>query len=140
MYRFAQYENPYAHVIAPRLNWSIGNHILGTYLFVTVPEFGPVLITPQLRLSVYFNYFWRLSIWSLYGYETVNDRFVDPSRQSPQVSTFVQVRHLFNDWTGLNVGVSYAHFLSDTVDAAQERFNQDRLELSMHVFYRFPSR
>ena len=136
-YRFAQYTAPHSQLLIPGVSYRGRLGSIGGYAYVIIPEFGPVLLTPQLRTALRISYFWRLVLWGHYGYETLNDRFVDPNRQAPQVSLFFQVRHLFNDWVGLNLGVSIVHFLPQNNSIAQERFNQDRLEFSAHTYWRF---
>ncbi|MAD60324.1 MAG: hypothetical protein CMH49_02260 [Myxococcales bacterium] len=138
-YRFAQYTNAKAHVYTPGLSWndpSVGWRA-GIFMYITQPEFGEVFYTPQLRLERYFTYFWRSELWITYGYETLNDRFVDPARQAPQLSFYWQIKHLFNDYSGLNLGLSWVKFLAPNEQIAQERFNRDRLEFSLRSFFRF---
>jgi hypothetical protein len=138
-YRYAEYAIAHAQLVTPGFTWS--NPTLGWgvggFLYVTIPEFGEVLYTPQLRIERLFSYFWRTELWITYGYETLNDRFVDPTRQAPQISLYTQLKHLFSDYSGLNIGLAWVKFLPQTDQMAQERFNQDRLEVSIRTFYRF---
>lgn len=136
-YRYAQYQTPRAQMLLPGLHWLGGVIDAGLYCYFVIPEFGPVLLTPQARFQWSITYFWRLVIWSHYGYETLNNQFVNPNRQAPQWGSFIQIKHLFTDWIGLNIGLSYVHFISDNIDILRERFNQDRLEVSLHSFWRF---
>ena len=138
-YRYAKYTVASAQVVtpgfswlAPKLGWGAG-----IFLYITIPEFGKSLYTPQLRVEHFFNYFWRTEYWLTYGYETLNDRFVDPARQAPQVSIYGQLKHLFNDYSGINLGLSWIKFLPKNDQMAEERFNRDRVELSIRTFFRF---
>ena len=134
-YRFAQYTNAKAHVYTPGISWNnpkVGWKT-GLFLYITQPEFGEIFYTPQVRLERYFTYFWRSELWVTYGYETLNDRFVDPARQAPQLSFYWQIKHLFNDYSGLNLALSWVKFLAPNEQIAQERFNQDRIEFSLRI-------
>lgn len=138
-YRYAQYAVASAQVLTPGISWlapQLGWGA-GAFLYVTIPEFGQSLFTPQLRVEKYLNYFWRIEFWFTFGYETLNDRFVSADRQAPQVSIYGQLKHLFNDYSGLNLGLSWIKFLPETEQMANERFNRDRLELSLRTFFRF---
>ena len=86
-----------------------------------------------MRIYWYLSYFWRITTWIFYGYETLNDRLIDPSRQNQQMTLFVQLRHLFNDWSGLNVGITRAQFFEET----PEIFNQSYTTVSLHTYWRF---
>lgn len=137
-YRFAEYPIAYAHVLTPGFSWSPKTLpiVIGVFVYLSVPEFGANLITPQLRFEYKINYFWSGELWTTYGYETLNDRFVDPTRQAPQLGLYFQGKHLFNDWSGLVLGLSWTQFFADE-RIAQERFNQDRFEISLRSFIRF---
>ena len=138
-YRFAQYQNGYAQILTPGFSWQPRSlpWRLGLFVYLTSPEFGPILISPQLRVEYLLSYFWRVELWTTTGYETLNDRFVDPARQAPQLSLYGQVKHLFNDYSGLTLGLVWTHFFPETEIMAEERFNQPRLELSLRSFLRF---
>lgn len=138
-YRYAEYTQASAQVLTPGFSWRhprLG-WAAGAYLYITIPEFGETLYTPQVRLERMFSYFWRFELWCTYGYETLNDRFVDPTRQAPQLSLYAQLKHLFDDYTGLNLGLAWVNFLPPNPQIAQERFNRDRLEVSLRTFFRF---
>ena len=138
-YRYAQYTIASAQMITPGLSWrnpKLG-WATGVFFYITIPEFGGSLYTPQLRLEYYLSYFWRIELWCTYGYETLNDRFVDPARQAPQLNLYAQLKHLFSDYSGMNLGLSWANFIPPNAQIAQERFNRDRLELSIRTFFRF---
>lgn len=138
-YRFAQYAVASAQMITPGYSWhnpQLG-WATGVFFYITVPEFGGALYTPQLRLEYYLSYFWRIELWFTYGYETLNDRFVDPARQAPHFNLYGQLKHLFSDYSGIYMGLSWANFLPPNAEIAQERFNRDRLEISVRTFFRF---
>ena len=136
-YRFAQYSSAWSQLVVPSLTWIYPYGSIGTHLYFTFPEYGPNFFTPQLRFTFRLSYFWRLGLWGLYGYDTLNDRFVDPRRQSPLTNLYVYIQHLWNDWQGTRVGLSYLNFLPQNRQQAQERFNQNRLEFSLHHYWRF---
>ena len=136
-YRYVNYDIAYAHVSQSAITYHANRFDLAAHMYLILPQFGSNLLTPQIRLNYRFNYFWRLAWWSTYGYETLNERFVDPNRQAIQWSNFIQVRHLLTDWQGINLGVSYVHFLAENEQMASEIFNQNRLEASLHYFVRF---
>ncbi len=138
-YRYAQYAIAQAQVYTPGVSWNdpqLGWKA-GLFLYITQPEFGETFYTPQARIERYFTYYWRSELWVTYGYETLNDRFVDPARQAPQLSFYLQLKHLLSDYSGVNLGLSWVKFLPPNQLIAQERFNRDRLELSIRSFFRF---
>ena len=137
LYRFAQYQIASSQLFTPSLTWTHPSWSLGFYLYLTFPEYGPNFLTPQFRFSKKISYFWRFGLWGLYGYDTLNDRFVDPNRQAPLWNLYGYVQHLWNDWQGTRIGLSYLHFLPQSFQQAQERFNQNRLEISLHHYWRF---
>ena len=136
-YRYAQYSRAYTHLAQPGLIYHRSSLSLGLYAYVIFPEFGPNSITPQVRLRYVLTPFWHISWWSTYGYETLNERFVDPARQSVQWGNFVRISHILSDTQGINIGVNYIHFLSNNPQISQEIFNQHRLQASLHYFVRF---
>ena len=136
-YRYAQYSSAHTHLIQPGIEYQRARLSLGFHAYVIFPEFGPNSLTPQTRLKYRLTPFWHLSWWSTYGYETLNERFVDPSRQSVQWGNFVRSTHIFTDTQGVNLGINYIRFLSDDPQITQEIFNQNRLEVSLHYFVRF---
>jgi hypothetical protein len=136
-YKYAAYNIAYSNLLLSGVHYNGKRLNIGAYAYLVFPEFGPNLLTPQLRVGWYFNYFWRLVWWTSYGYETLNERFVDPRRQSTQWTNFLQIKHLLTDWQGLNLGVAHTTFFPDNSLMAQEIFNQDRIEVSLHYFWRF---
>ena len=136
-YRYAQYSRAFTHLVRPGVLYHHARFSLGLYAYVIFPEFGPNSLTPQARLRLRITPSWYLSWWSTYGYETLNERFVDPARQSVQWGNFVRLSHFFSDTQGVNLGANYIHFLSDDPIIAQEIFNQNRFESSLHYFVRF---
>ena len=138
-YRYAQYTIASAQMITPGLSWrnpKLG-WATGAFFYITVPEFGGILYTPQLRIERYFSYFWRVELWCTYGYETLNDRFIDPARQAIHLNLYAQLKHLLSDYSGVTLGLSWANFLPQNDDIAQERFNRDRIEISLRTFFKF---
>ena len=68
----------------PKLGWATGAFFyIGSWIW-------SILYTPQLRIERYFGYFWRVELWCTYGYETLNDRFIDPARQAIHLNLYAQ--------------------------------------------------
>ena len=136
-YRYAQYSIADTHLVQPGLEYRSARLLAELYTYIVFPTFGPNTLTPQLRLTYTLSYKWRIGWWTTYGFETLNERFFNPSRQAPKWDHTLRVSHLFTDYQGVNLGVSYTRFITDDPALAQEVFNQDRVGLSTHYFVKF---
>ena len=135
-YRYARYSIAETHLTQPGAEYIASRWRVGAYAYLVFPTFGPNSLTPQLRTSYTITPHWSVGWWSTYGYETLNEQFFDPARQAPQWENLVRITHFISDYQGVDINLSYMRFFPNTPEIAQELFNRDRGEVTLHYFFK----
>ena len=133
-YRYAHYTLADTHLLQPSLAYLGGRWSVALHAYVVFPTFGPNSLTPQLRLSRAIARGWMIGWWATYGYETLNERFFNPARQAPRWENLIRITRFLSDDEGINMSLSDVRFFPETPEIAQELFNRDRFEFTLHYF------
>ena len=131
--RYGRWPSGWAAGLVPALQYQEGQWRGVARLISTIPEIGPISLTPELELAWRSSYWWRYAVRSHYGYEPLNDRLVPPQLLSRQLGLSLWLSRRLSDWDGLQLILASVIFL----ERRELPFNADRHRIALHYFYTF---